>query len=165
MNASNGKKGKQPTDPVIRFWRNVTRSDWCWNWSGSKNALGYGRLFISKTKAVMAHRFSWEIHQGQIPKGLLVLHRCDTPSCVRPDHLFLGTSKDNSQDMVKKIRNKRGTGHHNAKLTEDQVRMILRAKKGNGRFWGRKEMAKKLGLSLTHIRAIANGKWWKHVSV
>ena len=75
----------------------------CWIWKAWINEHGYGRMRV-KNNLVLAHRVSWEIHKTSIPKGLCVLHHCDVPSCVNPDHLFLGTQKDNILDMFKKGR-------------------------------------------------------------
>jgi hypothetical protein len=77
----------------------------CWLFIGSLGSNGYGKLKgVRARTTIMAHRYSWEAHNGPIPRGLFVLHRCDQPSCVNPDHLFLGTHVDNMTDMVKKGR-------------------------------------------------------------
>lgn len=75
----------------------------CWNWTGYKTELGYGRLRLNNKKT-LAHRASYEIFVGKIPDKKLVCHKCDNPSCLNPDHLFLGTNNDNVQDRVKKGR-------------------------------------------------------------
>lgn len=82
---------------------NKTR-DGCWEWTGALNGAGYGITRVKGT-SYRAHRYSYQIHVGPIPKGMLICHKCDNPKCVRPDHLFVGTPKDNSQDMVSKGRN------------------------------------------------------------
>lgn len=83
----------------------VTESG-CWIWMLSLNADGYGSLCIDKMFK-RAHRLSWELHKGEIPIGMSVLHKCDIPACVNPDHLFLGTQSDNMKDMYAKERHPR----------------------------------------------------------
>lgn len=79
----------------------------CWLWAASTNSSGYGTIAISKRKTEMAHRLSFRLFVGEIPQDKIVLHKCDTPSCVNPDHLFLGTRADNSLDMNAKGRSRR----------------------------------------------------------
>ena len=88
-----------------RFFKKVEKTDSCWIWKGRTHKQGYG-MFSAKPahKNWVSHRASWEIHYGTIPNGLCVLHKCDVRSCVRPDHLFLGTYKDNAVDMYSKGR-------------------------------------------------------------
>ena len=81
----------------------------CWLWTGSMRSSGYGRVGVRKAYSVDVHRVSFNAFVGRIPRGQLVLHRCDTPLCIRPDHLFLGTNKTNSEDMRAKSR-ARGAG-------------------------------------------------------
>lgn len=99
---------------IKRFWSNVKKTRGCWWWVGAKFSNGYGRFWASKE--YLAHRASWLLINGSVPKGLHVLHHCDNPSCVRPEHLFLGTQKDNMIDMRIKGR---GDKHHYRKMREN----------------------------------------------
>ncbi len=75
----------------------------CWLWIRSTNINGYGQAYVNKAK-LMAHRYAWQLFKGEIPKGIQVLHSCDTPSCVNPEHLYLGTHHDNMRDRKEKGR-------------------------------------------------------------
>jgi hypothetical protein len=93
-----------------RFWKHVHKTDGCWEWTGYSlpfpnhpELRGHGQIRIDD-RAVYAHRFSYELHNGPIAEGVLVLHRCDNRACVRPDHLFEGSHKDNTIDAMRKGR-------------------------------------------------------------
>lgn len=97
-----------------RFWTKVQKTDGCWVWTSVLNEKGYGILVDTvdgKQKRLRAHRLVWKMSYGSIPEGMQVCHECDNPSCVRPDHLFLGTNKENTQDKVNKGRAPRGDDH------------------------------------------------------
>lgn len=104
-----GKKPKPFT--VEEFWSLVRKGDGCWEWIGEKHPDGYGQM-TRERKTLKMHRVSWELANGEIPSGMFVLHSCDTPWCVRPDHLFLGTQADNIRDAMHK-----GRGYQNLHRT------------------------------------------------
>lgn len=136
----------------------------CWLWEAFTNAGGYGQMTIGKRSdgTILAHRAAWIIYRGDIPEGLGVLHRCDNPPCVNPDHLFLGTEKDNMQDCSRKNRvNKtiklRGVDHANSKLNEAAVRHI-RSTRGNTA-----ALAAEYGVTTANIKYVRRGVTWRHV--
>lgn len=88
---------------AVRFWKKVKKTKTCWLWTGYKHSMGYGQFRLNN-KNISAHRLSWILNRGPIPKGMYVCHTCDNPSCIRPLHLFLGTPLDNKTDSVKKNR-------------------------------------------------------------
>lgn len=110
-----------------RFWSKVDRSGECWEWQAARNRLGYGLVGVGR-KSVLAHRVAYELTKGPIPKQMLVRHRCDNPSCVRPDHLIIGTPLDNVRDSIDRGRRASFKGMRNGrvKLTDEQVREIRR---------------------------------------
>jgi len=104
------------TNLCDRFWPNVEkRPSGCWFWTGARKHTGYGQIWVVNS-AKTAHRISWILHNGPIPTGLCVLHKCDNPPCVNPDHLFLGTRADNNLDCVAKGRNVIGPFHEAGRL-------------------------------------------------
>lgn len=96
-----------------RFWSKVKTEGPCWLWQGAlSGSLGYGQFRGFDGRPTFAHRVSWQLRHGEIPEGFMVLHRCDVPRCVRPEHLYLGTSADNSADRTEALRIRRGMGNH-----------------------------------------------------
>src|SRR3972149_12256458 len=152
-----------------KFWSYIRKSpsDECWEWVGAKTPLGYGHLSI-KRKKVYAHRIAFFLANGYLPAGLCVLHKCDNPGCVNPNHLWLGTYKDNTHDMFEKGRGNR-TGKlvrkpfrgQAKKLTLEQAREIRAAYIPNRNV---SDLAKKYGVSKSLICRIAKGKTWKEVT-
>jgi hypothetical protein len=158
---------------IQRFWAKVRKGDGCWEWTASKDKKGYGQIgqmHGGKSIPLFAHRVSWEMHNGSA-EGLLVCHHCDNPACVNPDHLFLGTQRDNMRDASRKgrlggenswprrypERIKRGEDHGQAKLCEADVRAI-RASGETGI-----ALAERYGVSDSVIFRAKNRKTWKHV--
>lgn len=131
----------------------------CWIWTAGSNSRGYGRIYY-KGRQWGAHRAYYDALVGEIPTGLVVCHRCDVPSCVNPDHLFLGTASENMRDMVKKGRRKstKGVRHGQAKLTELQVISIYLSDEAT------KDLAQKYGVAPSQISSIRHGRTWRHVT-
>ena len=88
---------------IERFNQKINKTNTCWLWTGAQNSKGYGAMSYNG-KVINAHRLSYLLHKGEIPDKLIVCHTCDTPRCVNPDHLWLGTHTDNNHDMIKKNR-------------------------------------------------------------
>lgn len=144
-----------------KFWAKVVKTDGCWMWTGCKSDFGHGQVRIDNINS-RAHRVSWEWHNGPIPKGQCVLHKCDVPACVNPDHLFLGTKKDNTQDMMRKGRNKyishRGEKSGVARLSRAQVEQIKKEYKPGSNT--QSEIGKKYGIGQSHVSQIIRGAIW-----
>lgn len=177
---------------VEMFWSKVHKSPDCWNWTGTKIPTGYGQVHWRKLDERYTHRISWVLANGPIPDGMVVCHRCDNPSCVRPDHLFLGTVADNTYDKVVKRRQphgatsfarlhpekiRRGDAHYSrlhpekvargeaksqAKLTQKQVDEI-RARYGRGGIT-QKQLAIEFGVTHQHVHKLVTGQRWAAVA-
>lgn len=150
-------------------------ADECWPWKFGKNPDIYGLMRIGKNKMV-AHRVSFIIHNGAVPDSLLVLHKCDNPPCVNPNHLFAGTHQENMDDMVKKGRSAKGlkngqhtkpektvvgSAHGKSKLTESDVREIRSLYAAGG--IKQSELASRFGITPQNISDIVIFATWKHV--
>ena len=167
-------RGQKILDPKERI-KNLSIEDkntGCWNWIGTKNGntqiKSYGKLTIgSRTngtrKNVSAHRYSYQIFIGEIDDGLYVCHKCDNPSCVNPEHLFLGTRQDNVNDRESKGRNKPNLGEKNpiSKLTEVDIISAKRLRAKGETF---QSIANRFGVNKTTIIRAVNGTHWKHIS-
>lgn len=141
-----------------RFWKKVIKSPdgGCWTWHGTGDRDGYGHIGVGG-KTRLAHRVSWQLHYGNIPDGLFVLHHCDNPSCINPTHLFLGTAKDNMRDMVNKDRSakkSRAYKSRNTKLSQSDVQDI-RLLYDTGDF-SQAEIAESYGISQRYVSYIIN---------
>lgn len=107
---------------IKQFWTRVKKRKFkeCWLWQGALDISGYGRFWCHGND-FKSHRFAWILARGEIPDGMCVLHRCDNPQCVNPDHLFLGTNADNTRDMLEKGR---GRGGRKSRLSSVDVSRI-----------------------------------------
>lgn len=135
----------------------------CWEWTGDKGQKGYGRFWVD-TKSIPAHRYSYWFHFGDMPKNLCVLHSCDNPGCVNPNHLFLGTHQDNMTDKARKGRspNQCGESNPSAKLKNEDV-LEIRRLHNTGKYL-QKELAIIFNSPLSSINQIITGKRWKHLT-
>lgn|SRR5690606_9776142 len=141
------------------FWNRVQKSEGCWEWQGAINDRGYGRVWAFG-KMERAHRVAYVLEYGRIPDDRIICHHCDNPACVRPDHLFVGTDKDNSDDKWEKGRGWALTGeiHPSSKLSESQVRAIREEYRKGG--VTQRELASAYGVSRQQISRIARGVHW-----
>jgi len=157
-----------------RFWGKVDEQskDECWEWKGGKYPNGYGRFWL-RGVGVGAHRIAYLINTGIDPVGLVVCHKCDNPSCVNPDHLFLGTYSDNTRDMIKKGRwspappeNRnpvQGDRHYRSKFTDDDIRDIRKFYDHGSRGRGIRALAKRYNVRPNTIYSIVHNLTWKHI--
>lgn len=151
------KKTRRVDPPEVRFWMKVKSGPDCWEWQAT-NLNGYGLLGVNG-RSVRAPRFSWELHFG---------HHCDNPRCVRPDHLFLGTNRDNMRDAFKKGRlrvphgaaDNRGERCGSAKLTAIQVKEIREKRDGGSEL---RPLSLEYGISVTQVHNIVTRKKWSHI--
>jgi len=155
-------KGSGVTPVLERLFRKtVVDENGCYLWLGSLTHNGYGEIRTPEGLR-RVHRVSYELHCEPIPAGLSVLHECDVRNCWNPDHLFTGTSKENTEDMVVKGRNKfkahLGTSNPNAKLNDDIVRSIRSDQRPLF------EIASEYAIHFTTVSDIKRGKSWKHVT-
>jgi hypothetical protein len=143
----------RPAD--VRFWEKIDKSGECWVWTTRNvDRFGYGRFYVHGQGPVLAHRWSYEAAYGPVPVGIRVLHRCDNPPCVRPDHLFLGTDSDNVEDMDKKGRRNRTRTINAADAAE--IRRLYDASQRNGG-----ELARRFGITRTYLWKVATGRVWQ----
>lgn len=145
-----------------RLLANTRQEGDCLVWTGSTRAHRYG-VIKHCGKTIAAHRASYELHVRAIPDGQVVMHTCDTPLCINPSHLVLGTQADNVRDMWRKGRQRilARENHPNAKLTRDQVSEIRRRFKPYDRRNSARAMAKEFGVTHQCVTAITRGEAWK----
>lgn len=142
------------------MWVDIQGPDECWEWQGFRFPNGYGECRIGTTR--YAHRATWILVKGEIPPGIKVLHECDNPPCCNPKHLWLGTSADNAQDMVRKGRHVPGTvigdQHWNCRLSDNDVRWIRNHSSTDHRI-----LAAQFSVDRSTISNIVRGRARKHV--
>ena len=147
---------------ISRFWLKVDigSDDDCWEWLACKNPKGYGQFQYEKS-IQQAHRVSYMINIGKIPDGLFVLHNCDNPSCVNPNHLFLGTNQDNVQDKVNKnrVHHPKGELNGRSKLTKKDIRTIRKLYASGNYF--QYQLGEMFGVTQPTIGSIVNNQTWK----
>lgn len=170
MKCNNGSKSRFTDiyERIIKF--QVVNDKGCWSWSGSKDGKGYGTISNrkgSKFSPEKAHRVSYEKHFGLIPAGMLVCHKCDNPECTNPEHLFIGTQKDNMQDCSNKNRiSKVGIQNlkHEKSLTKEEVdvikEIIFVGKNGRGNGRTKKSVAQEYGVCVDLIYDICKGIYY-----
>lgn len=139
------------------------RPEECWEWQGMRTATGYGIVARpgKHGRTITAHRYSYELHIGPIPEGMLVCHKCDNPPCCNPNHLFIGTIAENQQDMAEKGRSRYGENHWRHKLTTQDVKAIRELYADAG--WPMRQLANHFGVSESAIFKTIKRKSWKHV--
>ena len=149
-------KNKRPLDERFREKYKVDNKTGCWMWTSTVCGNGYGHIW-DNGKQEKAHRISWEIHNGKIPEGMVICHKCDTPLCVNPYHLFVGTVIDNIKDRDKKNRQAKGEKQGISVLTDETAKQILKAE-------GKQEdIAERYGTTQQQVSRIKNRKTWKHI--
>jgi DNA-binding XRE family transcriptional regulator len=138
----------------------------CWNWTGTKDKNGYGSISVGGKKGQLTHRVSWQLYRGEIPEKTAgqktcVLHKCDNPSCVNPDHLFLGSQLDNIADRDNKNRHRALRGEDNgfSKLDSGQVEEIRRLY--STKEFSQSSLARRFGVAQNTISGIVRGIAWK----
>ena len=150
-------------DTESRFWAKVKKLDGidsCWVWIARQDDDMYGR-FCYNGKTIKATHYSWKLYTGRlVPKSLIICHKCDHPYCVNPNHLFIGTRKDNSEDMVSKGRSSMGEKQGLSKLTEGQVRLIRELRLSG---ITTKQLSNQFSCSKNTIGDICRGKTWTHI--
>jgi hypothetical protein len=147
-----GTRQRDWSAETILLARAILQDD-CIVWTGSATRKGHGQVWL-KGKMLRTHRIAYEIWRGPILNDLHVLHTCDVPNCINPEHLFLGTNADNVADMVAKGRHR---GHPRCILTENDVIDIRASSERTG------VLAKRYGMVPSSIRGVRNGRKWPHV--
>ncbi len=152
--------GRLPVPIATRLYSRCIMGGGCWIWTGGIGRGGYGRIYDNATKTTRyAHVISWEETNGPVPAEQLILHSCDTPSCINPRHLFLGTHADNRHDADQKGRSAKPVGETNpaAKLTREQAAAIKVDRRAQ------RVIAADYGINQQHVSRIKRGERWAHL--
>lgn len=136
------------------FWSKTDKTGECWEWTAGGHKFGYGEFRVAG-KLIRAHRYSYEIHKGEIPAGFGINHTCDNPKCVNPDHLYAGTQRDNLNDALSRSR------HSNRLLNKDQV-LEIRGLLSSGKL-NPHQISRAYNVYPSTIYDIRDGKTWTHV--
>lgn len=152
-----------------RFWAAVSKKGptrsvlgRCWKWLRPLDKDGYGEIMVRRRK-YKAHQYAWVLLVGELPNGVQVLHKCDNPSCTNPDHLFLGTNRDNTADKVRKSRQAKGEDFRSAKLTKKDVIRIRKRYRYGSQSNGTVAIAREYGVSNVLVGMVVKRKAWKHI--
>lgn len=153
-------------DDTARFWSKVNKNGpiheslgtRCWLWT-AQCSRGYGRIWLKGSQSA-AHRYSYELHKGPIPNGMLLCHSCDVRNCVNPEHLWLGSSLENNHDMIDKARHAFGVKNPKAKLQESDILEIRRLSQ-SGMFL--KDIAVQYEIAISTVFDIVKRRRWRHV--
>ena len=160
-------------DPVELFWSKVDKSGDCWLWLAGKDKNGYGKFDVTLPRGdtpvgvktpqryIRAHHFAFETVHGPVAKGTFLMHSCDNPACVRPDHLSIGDPKANYHDSKRKGRNTRGERNAKSVLTDALVR-VMRSEAAHGMRCN--DIARKYGVKFGAVYFMLKGKTWRHVA-
>lgn len=140
------------TSPEEAFIQRINKTDTCWLWTAGKDRPGYGVFLLPGEVKILAHRYAYILWKGPIPPGLVVMHSCDVPACVNPNHLSAGTRADNNRDAVSKNRHSFGERNGHARLTTKQVAAILSDSRSQA------DIAKEYGVHQCHISRIKSGR-------
>lgn len=155
-------KSSETLESRLARWSAPPNENGCILWLGSISIHGYGYISYQKEARMFAHRAAYIAAYGEIPAGLVVMHKCDVRACINPDHLKTGTHQENSDDAVSKGRMRHGENHTEAKLTEANVLEIRR-------LWAtgqhtQKAIGAMFGVSGVLVGLIVRRKAWKHLS-
>lgn len=147
-----------------KFFQRIGDPSECWEWTGAKNDKGYGQISVNG-EVQYAHRVMYAFLHGEIPPGVQICHYCDNPGCVRPNHLFAGSSQDNAEDSMNKLNSyyagQQGSKHGMSKLNEDDVKEIRRLRSVEN--MTHDEIGDLFGVGRTAIQKILTGQTWTHV--